>query len=497
MEHSMYLSKTDFLEYLQCPKCLWLKKKKPELYIAKKPSEFDQKNLQEGQEVELLSRKLFPNGFLLSGKVEDLAKSTETLISQKKSPIFQASFITNENLSAKVDILEYDPGSNHWNIFEVKSATRIKNDRGHNHIKDVTFQKLVLLKMGLPIGDIFIIHLNKDYQKSGDLNVKELFTITNVSEEVEKAFDITESEVVEALTLLGEKDIDLRLCSCLYLTRGNHCSSFSVFNPNVPDYSVHDISRISTEKIKSLIDLSVMSVGDISDNFQLTANQRTQVNLEKTQKAQINQENIRQLLNGLEYPLYFFDYETYMAAVPILDGFSPHQHMPFQVSIHKLDSEGNLKHFEYLAEKIDNLVLGLIAFMKKTILPNGKIVSWHASFENTRNKEIAKIYPDHSHFLHDLNNRTFDLEPIFKKDYLLPGFKGRTSIKNVLPVLLTKFSYENLDIQDGTEAMVNWQKMIFDDISDYEREKIKKALLDYCKMDTIALVEILRHLQSI
>ena len=493
----MYLSKTDFLEYLQCPKCLWLKKKKPEIYIAKTLTEFDKKNLQEGKEVELLSRKLFPNGFLLSGKVEDLAKSTEKLISQKKSPIFQASFITNDNLLAKVDILEYDPESNHWNIFEVKSTTKIKNDREHNHIKDVTFQKLVLQRMGLPIGDIFIIHLNKDYKKSGNLNLKELFAITNVSEDVDKAIDITESEVVEALALLGEKDIDLGSCSCLYLTRRNHCSSFSVFNPNVPDYSVHDISRIRPEKIKSLIDIGVMSVSDISDNFQLTNPQRIQVNLEKTQKAQINQENIRQLLKGLVYPLYFFDYETYTAAIPILDGFSPHQHMPFQVSIHELDLDGNLKHFEYLAKQIDNAVLGLIAFMKKTILPKGKIVSWYASFEKTRNKEIAQIYPEHSHFLLELNNRTFDLEPIFKKDYLLPGFKGRTSIKNVLPVLLPKFSYENLDIQDGTEAMVNWRKMIFDDISDPEREKIKKALLDYCKMDTMALVEILKHLQSI
>ena len=74
-----------------------------------------------------------------------------------------------------------------------------------------------------------------------------------------------------------------------------------------------------------------------------------------------------QLLKDLEYPLYFFDYETYTAAIPILDGFSPHQHMPFQVSIHELDLDGNLKHFEYLAEKIDNAVLGLIAFIKKTI----------------------------------------------------------------------------------------------------------------------------------
>ncbi len=493
----MYLSKTDFLEYLQCPKCLWLKKKKPELFIARTPSEFDKKNLQEAQEVESLSRKLFPNGFLLSGKIEDLVESTEKLISQKKSLIFQASFITNESLLAKVDILEYDSESNHWNIYEVKSATKIKNDRGHNHIKDVTFQKLVLLKMGLPIGDIFIIHLNKDYKKSGDLNVKDLFTITNVSIDVDKAFDITESEVVEALKLLTEQDIDMNSCSCLYLTRGNHCSSFSVFNSDVPDYSVHDILRIRPEKIRSLIELGVKNVGDISDNFQLTDNQRTQVDLEKTQKAQINQREIQQLLKDLEYPLYFFDYETYNPAVPIIDGFSPYQQMPFQISIHELFLDGSLKHFEYLGEEFNDTVPGLIEFIKKTIPPKGNIVSWHASFENTINKEMTEMFPEHRHFLLDLNSRTFDLEPIFKKHYLVSGFKGRSSIKNVLPVLLPHLSYKNLDIQDGTEAMVNWRKMIFDDILEPEREKIKKALLDYCEMDTLAMVEILKHLSLI
>jgi hypothetical protein len=260
---------------------------------------------------------------------------------------------------------------------------------------------------------------------------------------------------------------------------------------------VHDILRIRPEKIRSLIELGVKNVGDISDNFQLTDNQRTQVDLEKTQKAQINQREIQQLLKDLEYPLYFFDYETYNPAVPIIDGFSPYQQMPFQISIHELFLDGSLKHFEYLGEEFNDTVPGLIEFIKKTIPPKGNIVSWHASFENTINKEMTEMFPEHRHFLLDLNSRTFDLEPIFKKHYLVSGFKGRSSIKNVLPVLLPHLSYKNLDIQDGTEAMVNWRKMIFDDILEPEREKIKKALLDYCEMDTLAMVEILKHLSLI
>ena len=121
----MYLSKTDFLEYLQCPKCLWLKKRKPELYIDKALTAFDQKNRDEGQEVELLAQKLFHNSVLLKGTVEDVVKKTKKIISQKKSPAFQASFITDRGLLAKIDILEYDKKLKHWNIYEVKSSNNV------------------------------------------------------------------------------------------------------------------------------------------------------------------------------------------------------------------------------------------------------------------------------------------------------------------------------------------------------------------------------------
>jgi hypothetical protein len=104
----MYLSKTDFREYPQCSKCLWLKKNNPDLYIRPNISEFDQKLIDEGYEVELAAREMFDSGVLVEGSNEQAALKTEELIQSKTSPIFQATFITDSGLLAKTDILIYN-----------------------------------------------------------------------------------------------------------------------------------------------------------------------------------------------------------------------------------------------------------------------------------------------------------------------------------------------------------------------------------------------------
>ena len=135
--------------------------------------------------------------------------------------------------------------------------------------------------------------------------------------------------------------------------------------------------------------------------------------------------------------------------------------------------------------------------MKETISSIGTLISWYVSFENFKNREMAEIYPEYGQFLFNLNNRTFDLEVVFKNDYLIPEFKGRTSIKVVLLALLPKFSYKSLDIQGGGEAMEKWGELVFENIREKEKEKIANNLLEYCKMDTLAMVEIFKLLQLV
>ena len=493
----IYLSKTDFIEYLQCQKNFWLKKKRPELYNSPIFTDFEKSKIKEGYKVEEYAHKLFPGGLFLDGGSKKLAQKTKELIFLKKSPIFQATFISDNNLLAKVDILAYNKKSDSWDIYEVKSSTKIKTDRKHNNIKDASFQKFVLEETGIKVGDVFIVHLNKDYKRLGKINVVELFSINNINEEIKRDYDLTKQEIIAALALLERDEISLTSCPCLSLTKNNHCSSFKVFNPGVPDYSVHNISRIGSKKLEELTDSGIFEIKDIPENFKLTEKQQLQVDLEKFQKPKINRENIRNFINQLNYPLYFIDYETYSSAIPVLDNISPHQHIPFQASIHILDLDGKLTHFEYLARTTKNTIRGLIEFMKKTISSTGTLISWHASFENSKNKEMAEIYPEHSQFLFNLNSRTLDLEVVFKNDYLIPEFKGRTSIKVVLPALLPKFSYQNLDIQSGEEAMEKWGELVFKNIREKEKQKIVNNLLEYCKMDTLAMVEIFKHLDNL
>ena len=494
----MYLTKTDFREYLQCSKCLWLKKNNPDLYIRPSISEFDQKLIDEGYEVELAAREMFENGILVEGSNEQAALKTKELIQSKTSPIFQATFITDSGLLAKTDILIYNEFVNAWSIYEVKSSTSIKTGKDENHIYDITFQKLVLNLSKILVEETYIIHMRKDFKKTSDLNLFDMFTITDVTELVEAKYNKVQSEAEQALEFIADTNVDLSSCSCLYSSRSNHCSSFKVLNKNVPDYSIHDISRISAKSLRLLIDDLIMNIWDIPEDFKLSTNQMTQVELEKSQKPEIKIENIKQTLEELEYPLIFLDYETYVSAIPKVDGFSPHQHIPFQVSVHILQFDRQLKHYEYLADNIENAPLELIEFLRDTVPSMGNLISWHASFENTRNKQIAEIYPEYSQFLLDLNERTFDLETIFKDDYRHPGFKGRTSIKKVLPVLCPEFSYKDLNIQNGTEAMENWNRTIFDEeLEELERVQIQKSLLEYCKLDTLAMVKIFKHLLDI
>ena len=111
--------------------------------------------------------------------------------------------------------------------------------------------------------------------------------------------------------------------------------------------------------------------------------------------------------------------------MPLLDGASPHKQFPVQYSLHILEQNGNLSHRQYL-EREARMPLRLIEEMQADIGPTGNIVSWHASFEKTQNRNMAEAYPSKAVFLNDLNDRMVDLEDVFKTDYVDAKFDGST-----------------------------------------------------------------------
>ena len=109
---------------------------------------------------------------------------------------------------------------------------------------------------------------------------------------------------------------------------------------------------------------------------------------------------------------------------------------------------------------------------------------------------MSELYPEYSDFLHDINARTFDLMDVFKNDYVDAKFEGSNSIKKVQPILVPDLSYKQLEVQSGTMAVDSAERLYkMTDLG--QIESLRKSMLEYCKMDTLAMVEIYKKLKQI
>ncbi len=467
---SIRLTKTDFIQYLQCPKSLWLFKNEPTEYPQGEFSTFMQKLVREGYEVERYVRKFFES-------------------EGDRDVSFQSVFETDYGLYARADALGH-VGDGKTSLYEIKSSTSVKTDGKHNHIKDACFQKVCAERGGQNIDRVFLVHLNGGYVRDGEIDPSAMLVFADITEAVNDVEVETSAEIDAALVFLAS-DQDMSGCSCVEKTRANHCDAFSVFNSDVPTPSIYSLPRLRANRIRELRSMDVVRLQDVPEDYSLSENQRLVVESAKAGAPLVNEAAISGFLSDLAFPLYFFDYETFSSAVPLLDGTSPHKHFSVQYSLHILNADGSLDHKEYL-EREPRLPDRLVARMQEDFGPTGSVVSWHASFEKTRNREMADRYPDNAGFLNSLNDRMVDLEDVFKTDYVDARFDGSTSIKKVLPVVCPHLDYKKLEVQDGASAMEAWQRMI--NAAPDEAEKIAADLLKYCERDTFAMVEIYRFL---
>ncbi len=496
-----FITKTIYLQFIACAKNAWLQMNKPELKDMFALSDFDRSLVAKGNLVESWAQKLFPRGVLISEFGETARAATVERLAKKEPVIFQASF-TSGRFLARNDVLEYDSRNDVWNLYEIKGTNTLdENENSPDHIEDVAFQVAVLEDNGLKLGKIYIIHLNKEYVREDDISVDELFIKEDVSREVRERLEATRIKMGSAAEILWEKDEKAVACLCLYSARSNHCSTFSYSHPEIPEYSVHDLSRIgaSKSKLTELVDAKIYELGEIPDSFKLTAVQRNQVFVHKTQKPLIDSSAIGKEIGSLSYPLYFLDYETYPSAIPLFKGFRPYQQVPFQFSLHVLkDPQAEPEHFEYLHAENTDPSEKIIANLKKYIVPRGHVIVWNKRFEKGINAQLAERHPEAASFLNDLNERIYDLMEIFQKQlYVHPGFRGRVSIKKVLPVLVPSLSYQDLEIKEGGAAMEAWHDMVFGDKTRTEKQAAIRNLLKYCGLDTYAMYLIWRELAKL
>ncbi len=473
---------------LQCYKRLWNEEKHPDR--AAEISISQQRRFDQSKEVGILARAYFPEGVLINA-IDPLVsvEQTKEAIKRGESCIFEASFIFNDVL-VKCDMLQKD--SNSWKIIEVKASTvnqtvkKSKIDK-EEYLHDLAIQKYVLMGNGLSISGTHLMLINSKECFYPDLS--NLFTIEDATDQVNQLMDDVPNNVEKFKTILNGNDEPQVLI-------GDHCNKpytcpfkETYCWKDVPEKSIFTIPNLLWPKKNKLIENDIVSLEDVPTDFQLSDKQRMYVNSVQNEQSMIDIPAIQGLLAELEYPIHFLDFETDNPPIPIFDGLRPYQQFPFQYSCHVMKLDGSVTHHEYLHTDTSDPRKHLLESLLKHISASGSVVVYRASTEGGVLKDLATYFPEHTLTLQSIINRLWDQLVIFQKHYMHPDFCGSNSLKDVLPVLVPSLCYEDLDVQDGLEAQAIWNLML-NTTHEKEKSDMIKNLREYCKLDTLATVEI-------
>ena len=389
-----------------------------------------------------------------------------------------------------MDGLVFKPKSNTYDLYEIKSSTGVDKDI----VYDVAFQAVILAKQ-ISIDHYYVLHLNKDYIRSGELDLTALFIAEDISDKVKVLMPEVELLRGEALRVAQLSDPN-QAEHCL---SPNECPCPALCHPELPDFSIYDVPRLTRIKKLQLLERGIMAAKDIPTSFDLNPKQRLVVDRARLDKEHIDSKAIIAEFEKIAFPLYFLDYETCISAIPQYDGYHPQQQIVFQYSLHKLEKQGGESfHYEHISLVEGDPTLPLLERLKDDIGNSGTVIVWNKSFEMTMNKEMAKLHPEYTAFLGQLNERIYDLGDIVNLGYYLhPGFKGSWSIKHVLPVMVPELSYKGMVIGKGDQASMAWWNMTFGQVDQREKEQLTEALFRYCELDTLAMVEIYRKLNEL
>ena len=452
---------------------------RPELAKTKK-SPLVESGIAVGQQ----ARKEFSGGVLVNRFQQDSNPFSETntyLNDENVTAIFEAGF-RYQDTEVFVDILQRDGSS--WNLIEVKSSSSVKDE----YIDDVTVQYMVLSNAGIAINRIELMYLNKNFIYQGNENYHGLFIREEISERVihHTRFISDEIERLKQNITKGEpvRHVDGH-CKNPY-----NCEFKSYCEKQDGQYPVSWLPNAAVV-IRKLHENGIYDIRDIPVNI-LTSETHIKVRRVTINGHEELESNAADILRKLDYPRYYLDFETINFAVPIWQGSRPSQQHPFQWSCHIQKKDSTTTHKDFLDVSGKDPRRKFAESLIAACGTEGPVIVYNQSFEKGIIKNLAGVYEDLSDQLLAINARVFDLLPIMKKYYYHPDMKGSWSIKSVLTCLVPELRYSDLgDVQDGLMAQSAYHEIISGKLSKEEKDSLYADMLDYCKLDTYAMLAVI------
>ncbi len=484
-----FISKTRYLEGLQCHKLVWFRvnaKDQIPPIDASTQAIFDQGHL-----VGSYARKLYPKGYAIQAKPWDftLIQKLSTAALKRGVPLFEAG-LTHQGAFARFDILNPVDGGE-WDLIEVKSSTEVKEV----NYDDAAIQYFIATGAGLKIRRCIVTHINNQYVRRGAIDPAQLFSSADVTEEIKaKQADVpkTLSEIQSVIRLKQYPNIKIGpQCNDPYeCILKDFCWDF------LPKDSVFTLYR--SKRSFEWLNSGITNLIDIPADSTFSSQQQIQIDAVRAGRPHIDREAIRSFLDSLAYPLYYLDFETINTALPLFDGVRPYQQLPFQYSLHIQDApDAEPRHHSFLANGSSDPRPSILTDLRNLLGTSGSIVAYNSSFEQRILREASEEFTEYKDWFSAVDQRVVDLLVPFRAfSYYNPEQRGTASLKAVLPALTGK-GYEGLPIADGETASREYLRVTFSKVSPADREAVRRQLEEYCGYDTMAMIWLVNELRQL
>jgi hypothetical protein len=456
------LSKSRLTAGLQCGKRLWLAIHRPELEVY---SVDTQRRFAAGNSVGDVARELYGAGALIDGgrNLSQALRDTEAALAAPGDVTLYEATFRHGGVLIRADILARRDGR--YRMVEVKSATRLKE----YHLQDVAIQAWVTEGAGVPLDVLSVAVIDTDFVYPGGGDYRGLLREIAVADQARPLMAHIPGWVRGFNELLAGPLPAIRTGT--QCRRPFECPFISFCEEQegkLPGARGDELDLAGACRPVACIDVTAGAVDQAATDFLAT----------------------------LSYPRYYLDFETVQFAVPVWAGTKPYQQLVFQWSCHVETRPGELEHLEFLDISGEPPMRAAAEALLAALGDAGPVFVYH-DFEKWRLMEMARLFPDLALRLEALMGRLVDLLRLTRDHYSHPALGGSYSLKTVLPTIDPELDHALLaDVQDGLSAQAAFHEAIVPITPTERREAIRRSLLEYCALDTLALVRVAHRLGS-
>jgi hypothetical protein len=483
-----WLTKSRFLSGLQCRLRLWFEIHQPiegtEPGIA----------ILQGRSFDEVVRGLEP-GVVISrddGMPAAIAETSRFMALGEIAPavMYQPAF-QSEDLTFIADILRRVGDG--FELTEVKATTQVKAA----HIPDAAFQILVLNKVGVATGRVFIGHVNNQFVLELEGEYDGLLVEADVTDEV-MAYMPTAAALADEFSQVMAGTVAPIVDVGSHCFTPYECPFLSRCHGTLPagaDYPVESLPR-GGKMTQTLIDEGYVDLREVPDG-RLTGEMHMRVRQATVSGVPFFDVAATAELRKLTYPFTYLDFETIGFSVPEVIGSRPYEQLPFQWSVHVETSPTEILHAEYLAiESFGNFGELAVALIR-AVPAEGPVFAYNSGFEGRVLRRLAELVPVHAAPLRAIAERLVDLLPVATAAYYHRDMQGSWSIKSVMPTIDAALSYEHLsEVQEGDGAQAAFLELRDPGIEPERGAALRAALFNYCRHDTWVMVVLRRFLCS-